>query len=623
MKTLPCLLVPLVLPAAVSVLHAAAASSNSLPNILWLTAEDHGPHLGCYGDAFATTPNLDALARRGMIYQRAWSVAPVCAPARTAIISGMYPEALGAQHMRSLVPPPAGFQMYPQLLRGRGYYCTNNRKEDYNLEKPGTVWDESSPKAHWRNRPAEQPFFAVFNFENTHESRVRKRPHTFVHDPARVTVPPYHPDTPEVRQGWAQYYDQLTEADARAGEMLTQLEADALADNTIVFYFADHGPGLPRGKRTACNSGLSMPLIVHFPDKWRHLAPKEYAVGGASQRLVSFVDLAPTLVSLAGQKPPEWMQGLAFAGAHQTLPPKYRFGGRGRMDERYDLVRTVTDGRYVYVRNFMPHRPHGQHVAYLFETPTTQVWKRLYDEGKLNAVQSAYWQPRVPEELYDLRSDPYETRNLAADPAHRAAVEELRAALRRHLLEIRDVCLLPEAEMLARADSGSPRDYAAAGGTYDLEGVLAAAETASSRRPEDVARLKELGIHADPALRYWAAVGFLVQGETAVRAHAALLKRLSADTNNSVRVPAAEALARWGRPEERQAALETLLILSDSRRTDYFVTIAALNALDAVGPLLAYRTELAELPKAAAKAPERAGSYPARLLEHILKQAGP
>ena len=205
--------------------HPAPAAEADLPNILWITCEDTGPQLGCYGDKYAQTPSLDRLAGRAMRYLHAWSNAPVCAPARTTIISGVYPTSLGAEHMRSLVAMPSFMRMYPQLLRERGYYCTNNSKEDYNLEKPGQVWDESSGRAHWKNRRPGQPFFAIFNILSTHESQIRVRPHTLRHDPAKVRVPAYHPDTPEVRHDWAQYYDNITEMDTRAGELIGEIDA--------------------------------------------------------------------------------------------------------------------------------------------------------------------------------------------------------------------------------------------------------------------------------------------------------------------------------------------------------------------------------------------------------------
>ncbi|NUQ65736.1 MAG: sulfatase [Pirellulales bacterium] len=370
---------------------AFAADGPAKPNILWLTCEDIGPHLGCYGDKYADTPNLDRLAAKGTIYLHAWSNAPVCAPARTAIISGMYPTSTGSQHMRSMAPMPEGTRMYPQFLCEAGYYCTNNSKEDYNLEKPGKVWDDSSGKAHWNNRREGQPFFAIFNFTVTHESQIRKRPHELVHDPAKAPVPAYHPDTPEVRRDWAQYYDNITTMDKQAGQRLRELEEAGLADETIVFFYGDHGSGMPRSKRFPYHSGLHVPLLVCIPAKYQALAPGDYRAGGTTDRLVGFVDFAPTVLSLAGIEPPSYIEGRAFLGRYDAGAQPYLFGFRGRMDERYDTIRSVTDGRYVYLHNYMPHLPYGQHVRYMFDTPTTRVWKELHDQGKLTAQQDHFW----------------------------------------------------------------------------------------------------------------------------------------------------------------------------------------------------------------------------------------
>ena len=434
-----------------SLILCATSVAADKPNILWLTSEDHGPEMGCYGDANARTPNIDALAAKGMLFKRAWSVAPVCAPARSVIISGLYTSSSGGQHMRSMVPLPDSVRLYPQYLRDAGYYCTNNSKEDFNVQKPKQLWNASSGTAHWRNRPEGQPFFAIFNSTKSHESQIRTRPHKQVADPAKMRVPAYHPDTPEVRQDWAQYYDKVSEADEDAGKHLKEIEAAGLAADTIVFYYGDHGSGMPRSKRWPCNSGLHVPMVVFFPEKWKHLAPKEYQPGGKSDRMVSFVDLAPTLLSIVGIEPPAWMQGHAFAGSFQTEPPLFLFGERGRMDERMDLVRSVTDGRYVYLRNYFPHVSQGQRVAYQFETPTTRVWSSQFDEGKTNDAQSIFWRvPKPPEELYDLQSDRDEVRNLASLSEHKETLERLRSAQREHLVSIRDVCFLPEAELHSR-----------------------------------------------------------------------------------------------------------------------------------------------------------------------------
>ena len=284
-----------------------AWAEQTLPNILWITSEDNGPHLGCYGDTYAITPNLDRFAKRSLRYTKASSTAPVCAPARTTIISGIYPPATGAEHMRSMTRLPVDFKMYPVYLRELGYYCTNNSKEDYNLEKVGNVWDDSGRKAHWKNRPDGKPFFAIFNHTISHESQIRNKinPADRIHDPAKVSLPAYHPDTPEVRKDWAQYHDRITMMDKRVGENLRELEKAGLAEDTIVFYYGDHGSGMPRSKRWPYFSGLNVPLIIHVPEKFKHLAPPEYKTGGSTDRLVGFIDLAPTLLSIAGAKAPD------------------------------------------------------------------------------------------------------------------------------------------------------------------------------------------------------------------------------------------------------------------------------------------------------------------------------
>lgn len=599
-------------------LLASCRHAGERPNILWITCEDSGPHLGAYGDPYADTPNLDRLAARGMRYASVWSNAPVCAPARTAIIAGMYPTSTGSEHMRSLTRLPAGMKMYPQYLREAGYYCTNNVKEDYNLEKPGAVWDESSNKAHWRNRRAGQPFFAIFNLTMTHESQIRARPHTLVHDPAKVRVPAYHPDTPEVRRDWAQYYDKITEMDRRAGEILAELEKDGLAEDTIVFFYSDHGSGMPRSKRWPYNSGLQVPLIVRIPEKFRHLAPKDWAPGGVVRRLVGFVDLAPTLLSLAGVPPPEHFQGRAFLGPYASPEQPYAYGFRGRMDERYDLVRSVRDQRYVYIRNFMPHKIYGQHVAYMFETPTTQVWKRLYDAGKLNQAQKRFWEIKPPEELYDLEADPDEVVNLAERPEHRATLERLRQALREWMLAVRDVGLLPEGEMHARAGSSTPYEMGHDRARYPIERILETAELASSLKPDVTGTLFGRLTDSDSAVRYWAAMGLLMRGASVAAESSPALRKALADSSPYVRIVAAETLARYGGPGDLRKALAVLLELAPADRNGVYVSLAALNAIDALGekarPL---REAVAKLPREDPAAPQRMRSYIPRLIESI------
>lgn len=614
---------PSLLALAASCLLPLAASAADKPNILWLTSEDHGPEMGCYGDKLARTPNVDALAAKGMLFNRAWSIYPVCAPARTCIISGLYAASTGAEHMRSLVPMPAGKQMYPQFLSAAGYYCTNNSKEDYNLAKPGKVWDESSGQAHWRNRQDAQPFFAIFNSTKSHESQLRTRPHTAITDPAKVRVPAYHPDLPEVRQDWAQYYDKVSEVDADAGERLKELAAAGLVDETIVFYFGDHGSGMSRSKRWPSNSGLHVPLVVYFPEKWKSLAPREYSSGGKSDRLVCFVDLAPTVLSLAGVQPPQWLQGRAFAGKYQQELPEFIHGARGRMDERIDLVRSVTDGRYVYLRNYMPHLSQAQHVNYQMQTPSTRVWRAAYDAGKANAAQSFFWQvPKAPEELYDLEADPDTVNNLARSPAHSAVLAKLRQAQRDHALGIRDLGFVPEGELHARSGGKSPYDMAREPGKYPLERILQTAELASSLDPAALPQLAERLKDPDSAVRYWAALGYLMRGEQAAKAGQTQLTEALLDKSEYVQLVAAQTLAQFGSESDvigGLAMLRGLLLDSD----DVFVQIYTLSAIDALGkkaaPLLAAVREFNQQ----ARSPDaRYNSYTPRLAEHIRAELG-
>lgn len=589
-------------------------NTSDLPNILWITSEDHGPHMGCYGDEYATTPNIDALAAKGMIYRHVWSNAPVCSAARTTIISGLYATSTGGEQMRSMVSLPDEFRMFPQFLRNAGYSCTNNSKEDYNLVKPGQVWDESSKDAHWNKRPDRQPFFAVFNATQSHESKLRARPHEAIHDPAGVRIPAYHPDTPETRQDWAQYYDTVTDSDQRAGERLKELEEAGLLEDTIVFYYADHGCGMPGNKRIANNAGLQVPLVVYIPEKFRDLRPPDYRPGGASDRLIGFVDLAPTVLSLAGIEPPEWMQGHAFLGHHQTPPPKVIHGFRGRMDERYDLVRSVTDGRHVYIRNYMPHLPHGQHVTYMFQTPTTAIWKKMYDEGRLNPVQEAFWRSKPPEELYDLTTDPDGVVNLVDDKDYLTALEELRRAQVSQVMAIRDTGFIPEGERYERSMDSSPYQLGHDPDRYPVEQILEVAQRASSLQPDAIPELIQAMNSEDSTIRYWGALGILMRGEPAVsKSHQELVEACS-DFSPYVRITAAQALGQFGRPEDLSPSLALLVAHANGNSQNCFVVMAALNSLGAIGSKASLvADEIAALPTEAPYPADRYSGYVIRL----------
>lgn len=591
------------------------------PNILWLVAEDHSPLLGCYGDEFARTPVLDALAARSLRYTRASSNAPVCAPARTTLISGMYASSTGGDHMRSKVKPPAFLKFYPELMREAGYRCTNNAKEDYNLTTPPGMWDDSSGKANYQAAPAERPFLAVFNQNDSHESKLHGD-FAATRDLAKVPVPPFFPDTPEIRKDMARYYEQVEKVDQWVGRELKKLEKSGHAENTIVIFCSDHGNGLPRFKRYPGWSGLHVPLIVYFPEKWRHLAPAAYEPGQTSDRLVSFVDFAPTFLSLAGAKVPEWLQGTAFLGESAGSAPEFSFGFRGRMDERPDVCRSVTDGRFIYIRNFLPHLSHGQHYSYQQTARGARQWREMFVEGKLDAVQSAYWQPHPAEELFDLQNDPDETRNLAGDPAHAETLGKHRAALRKHLLDTRDLALMPEPMMhrlRKRNLDDTPWLLGRDAARYPLERALEIADLQLAPSADPVA-LRAAFSDASALIRYWAAVDLLHRGPEATAGLASELAVLLEDAEPLVRVAAAEALATRGGAEIKARALAVLTGVGVGGKTDFYTILHALNAIDHSRPLPArVREKLSPFPGPADGTPDFAGSYLPRLLEHLLE----
>jgi len=564
-------------------LLASAAHSADLPNVLWITAEDHGPHLGCYGDKYATTPHLDAFARKSLRYTKAISNAPVCAVARTTLISGMHAPSTGGQHMRSRVPAPAGMQFYPAYLQDAGYYTTNNSKEDYNLTGARHGWDESSNKAHWKNRPAGKPFFAIFNYTISHESKIRDSKANPRHDPALAPVPPYHPDTPEVRSNWAQYYDRLTEIDRLFQASLDELDAAGLTDDTIVMFFSDHGSGMPRSKRYPGWSGLNVPVIVHVPEKFRHLAPADYRPGSASDRLIGFVDLAPTLLSIAGVEPPAYYQGQAFMGPFQTENPEFSFGYRGRMDERPDFCRTIMDGRYLYIRNYYAHIPHGQYVAYQQKTQTTNIWYQKFNDGQLNEVQSIFWNRHPREELFDLQNDPHETRNLAGATQYRGVLNRMRTILDEQMAEIDDLGIWPE-PMLRKIvlEGKSPRDQLAK--YFQGTPLEEAPELALVREPNwESDEWKRFLQSSHLVRRYWAIMQILAKGGDVYAIAEPDVVETMGDENATVAVAAAECVGiRTEDSGLRERSLFTLMNYARYPENEFIQAIHAMNAIDRI-----------------------------------------
>lgn len=581
------------------------------PNILWIVSEDNGPFLGCYGDELATTPTLDKLASEGILYENAFANAPVCAPARSTIITGVYPSSMGTENMRSVYPIPESIRFFPQYLREAGYYCTNNSKEDYNMPKPDGVWDESSNKAHYKNREEGQPFFAIFNLTVSHESSLHKSiaNDSLRHDPAKVTLPPYHPDTPEMRHDWAQYYDKIEDLDGQIAKILQELEDAGLADNTIVAYYSDHGGVLARSKRFVYESGTHVPMIWRFPRKYEHLAPG--APGEKTDRLVSFVDLAPTMLSLAGVKVPEYMQGEPFLGDQQTQPREYVHLFRGRMDERIDKVRAVRDKQYRYIKNYMPHRIYGQYIEYLWRAPSCRSWEEAYLSGKCNEIQSAFWNAKPAEELYDAVVDPWEVNNLADDPGYAEILNRMRNETDRWMKEIKDTGLMPEGEMSTLNQENPSFTYGHSGG-YDLDKIKHAADVASLGEASKLDEIAGFLRDENPTVRYWGANGCLILGKKASPAREELINVLK-DASPDVRISAAEALCHLD-----EAEMAVPVLIAALAEENEMVRVHALNSIDVLGGDIAKSA----MPVVLKLIEERESGYDVRAAQRLVDQYG-
>jgi arylsulfatase A-like enzyme len=541
----------------------SCSSSDGPPNILWITVEDMSPNLGAWGDGYARTPNLDRLAAESVRYTHAFATAPVCSPSRSTLITGVYATSLGTQRLRSRFPIPEFVKGFPSYLRSAGYYTTNNVKTDYNTGHEARLiaesWDESSETAHWRNRGEGQPFFAVFNDTTTHQARsmswsyeefqekVQSRLSADeIHDPDEAPVPAYFPDTPVVRKTLARYHDCITAMDKNVGRILTELEEDGLAEDTIVFFYSDHGAGLPRHKGVLQDSGMNVPLLIRFPDRYRHLAPA--APGETTDRLVSFVDFPPTMLSLLGLQAPDYMQGTAFLGEQAGHPRTHVFGARDRLDEAYDLARSVRSHDYLYIRTYMPHLSYNQPSAYSDQAEIRREIERLARAERLTGPQLDYAGPTRPrEELYAVGEDPQQLRNLVYSDEHQNALSAMRRELTRWIRETHDVGFLPEAEVWARIGESTPYEIARDREAYPQSRITGAAALVG-REDSLEEQIRLLG-DPDAAVRYWAAVGLHASERSSDESREAFRAAL-ADASSVVRIAAAAALARHS-PEDR------------------------------------------------------------------------
>jgi uncharacterized sulfatase len=606
---------------ALAVLLIFSGQEPTRPNILWITCEDISPNIGCFGDPYAVTPNIDKLATQGVRYMQAFAPIGVCAPSRSTLIMGTYAPSVGTHLMRCQGTLPSYIKCFPEYLRDAGYYCTNNVKTDYNFAPPKSAWDESSAKAHWRNRPKGKPFFAVMNFVSCHESQIRlpeaqyrQRVKDFapneIHDPAKAPIPPYHPDTPEVRKDWARYADMITFMDKEVGRTLKELEEDGLTGETIVFYFSDHGAGMPRSKRWLYDSSLRVPMVVRFPEKWKKWAPGE--AGSTTDRLISFVDFGPTVLNLAGVKVPDHMQGKPFLGENPAPPREYVYGFRDRMDERVDFLRCIRDKKYKYIRNYMPHLPYAQHIGYMYEMPTMKAWQRLHDEGKLEGPQKIFFQEKAVEELYDVTADPHEVKNLAREPAMTDVLRRMRRALQDWQTEIKDLGFLPEADLRSRFGGKPPHEAVRADPSlYPLEMLFHAADNASNAGPEIQPVLGVFLGESDPAIRYWGVLAHVIQK---LPSGEAVFRKALSDPSPNVRLAAADGLCRLGKVEDALPTISKAL-----RDPSEHVRHHAALVADSLG---AKAAPLKEDLKAGGEMKTGGENYVMRVVEHALKGIG-
>lgn len=569
------------------------------PNIVWFISEDNSPLLGIYGDSLAHTPSLDSFGRAGIVFDNAFSNAPVCAPSRSTLITGVLPVTLGSEHMRSNVAIPEAIRFFPNYLREAGYYNSLRLKRDYNIPNQDSTW---AVDEWWlmedalTGRQPDQPFFMFYNTWMTHEGKIHNHDkkwdyfrNTFEDlteaqqdslialipetDPADVPVPPYLPDDPAVRKDIALYYDDMAMMDMEFKRFLDKLRATGEMDRTIIVYTSDHGGVMGRSKRFTFESGLKVPMLMWFPEKYRHLAPAP--MGSRLSQPVSFLDLIPTFLEWAGAEVPEHLQGQSLAGEHIKEMDEYAFGFRGRMDESYDLVRTIRDERYRYIRNYYPFRPGGQHIQYLWKAANVQAWEQAHEAGELNGVQDQFWQLRPSEELYDTKTDPHNVQNLVDDPAYAEVLQRMRTDLKTANLEHQDIGFIPEGLLFANYQSDSIL-YLEQGKAAPLEAIIQAADYATYQPKVD--NLMELLQSEHPAVRFWGVAGVLHLGPAASAELAPTLKGLLSDESGDIRSLAAEAMYKAGQKQAAIGVFQELL-----NQDNPYVVLRALNSLEALG----------------------------------------
>lgn len=560
------------------------------PNVLWITIEDTSPQfIGSYGNSDSRTPVMDQLTREGVQFTNAFSTGTVCSPSRSAIITGIKTYELGTGNHRSNYSIPAWLKGFPYYLKQAGYYVTNNSKTDYNVanEKQfiAEAWNESSGKAGWWDREEGQAFFSVFNFNESHQSRTMTHPYEWyvenvlemLPEEDRIAedefeMPPFYRDSPEMRKQMARVYNSLKLTDNRIGDLLERLREDGLLQETIIFVFADHGEGMPRGKTNGINFGYRVPFTIWFPPKYEHLSP--WGINTKTDELMSFEDLAPTMISLAGGKVPDYLKGRVLLGENRSPKADKLFLSSDRSDNGIDMIRTVTDGRFVYSRNFMPYMPEARYIRYMEIGEIKQIMRTDLENGLLNSIQESIFQSREPEVLYDIENDSWETNNLVGNSEYQDVLIEMRSALKAHLLERKDVLMLPEGELDRISKTTSPYEFRESESDFPFEAIYAAAELSGFRSSEILARQIDLLESSNPILRYWAAIGLKSQSKEALKANLAELEEKVNDDYPYVSATLASIVYEINQAQESQEILKKSILSEDKH-----LSLMAINYL--------------------------------------------
>ncbi|MFP4291718.1 MAG: sulfatase [Cyclobacteriaceae bacterium] len=560
------------------------------PNILWVTIEDTSPQfIGCYGNPDARTPEIDRLAQEGVRFTNAFSTGTVCSPSRSTLITGVRTFAMGTGNHRSHYPIPDFIKGFPYYLQQQGYYATNNSKTDYNVAEEEKfireAWHESSNEAGWWNRKPGQPFFAVFNFIDSHQSRTMTHSYEWYEQEVlgqlspdeqiaedAFDMPPFYRDSPEMRRQFARVYNSLKLTDNKIKALLDRLQQDQLMDSTIIFFFADHGEGIPRGKTNGINLGYRVPFIVWFPPMYKHLSP--WSTSSVTDELISFEDLAPSMIALAGGNKPDHLKGRVLIGEEREEEAEKLILSSDRSDNGIDMVRTITDGRYLYSRNYMPFMPEARYIRYMEIGDIKQLMRTDYEEKRLNPLQASLFEVRPAEFLFDIKQDLWETENLAEEASQQPLMKSMRKTLEEKIFSYRDVLFLPEYELAQISQHTTPYEFRQNKQQYPLEEIYHAASL-SGRRGAAIARQQqELLDHQNSIVRYWAIIGLKAQEQAVIESMQRQIIEATQDDYPPVALAAAVIAYDQFDHQPSQQQLETY-IKGDNKE----LTLMALNHL--------------------------------------------